>query len=49
MANLDFVMSDGKVHDPQRIDFLQKYIGGLEKAAGGRRTAGGIYVLVDSG
>lgn len=33
MANLDFVMSDGKVHDPQRIDFLQKYIGGLEKAA----------------
>lgn len=33
MANLDFVMSDGKVHDPQRIDFLQKYIGGLEKVA----------------
>ena len=32
MANLDFVMSDGKVHDPQRIEFMKTYIGGLKKA-----------------
>ena len=31
-ANLDFVMSDGKVHDPQRIEFMKTYIGGLKKA-----------------
>ena len=33
MANLDFVMLDGKVHDPQRIDFMHRYIAGLQKAA----------------
>ncbi|MDR1642975.1 MAG: beta-glucosidase [Clostridiales bacterium] len=33
MANIDFVMSDGKVHDPQRIEYLKGYIGGLQKAA----------------
>ena len=32
MANLDFVMSDGKVHDPQRIAFMEAYISGLKKA-----------------
>lgn len=32
MANIDFVMSDGKVHDPQRIEFLKGYIGCLEQA-----------------
>lgn len=32
MANLDFVMSDGKVHDPQRIEFLKGYISGLKRA-----------------
>lgn len=32
MANLDFVMSDGKVHDPQRIEYLKGYIGGLQRA-----------------
>jgi beta-glucosidase len=26
MANLDWVSEDGRVHDPQRIDFLQKYL-----------------------
>lgn len=29
----DWVHVDGKVHDPQRIDFLTRYIGQLEKAA----------------
>lgn len=33
MANTDFVMTDGKVHDPQRIDFLQRYLTGLQRAA----------------
>ncbi len=33
MANIDFVMSDGKVHDPQRIEYIQGYLNGLQKAA----------------
>ena len=32
MANIDFVMSDGKVHDPQRIEYLKLYLKGLERA-----------------
>lgn len=32
MANLDWVMSDGKVHDPQRIDFIRKYLTSLYRA-----------------
>ena len=32
MANLDFVMLDGKVHDPQRIDYVQRYLRYLKRA-----------------
>ena len=32
MANLDFVMRDGKVHDPQRIDFIATYLAALKRA-----------------
>lgn len=32
MANYDFVMLDGKVHDPQRIDFIYRYLGELKRA-----------------
>ena len=32
MANLDFVMSDGKVHDPQRIEYMRSYLSGVKKA-----------------
>ncbi len=32
MANLDFVMSDGEVHDPQRIEYLKLYLKALERA-----------------
>lgn len=32
MANLDFVMMDGKVHDPQRCDFIIRYLAGVKKA-----------------
>ena len=26
MANLDWVSSDGMVHDPQRIEFMRRYL-----------------------
>lgn len=32
MANRDFVMLDGKVHDPQRTDFIHRYLLQLKKA-----------------
>ncbi|MCR4885197.1 MAG: beta-glucosidase [Clostridiales bacterium] len=32
MANTDFLMSDGKVHDVQRIEFLKGYLAGVERA-----------------
>ena len=32
MANSDFVMLDGKVHDPQRIDFIHRYLKELKRA-----------------
>lgn len=33
MANVDMVMDDGCVHDPQRIQYMKWYIRGLKKAA----------------
>lgn len=32
MANLDWVSLDGRVHDPQRIDYMNRYLLQLEKA-----------------
>lgn len=32
MANTDFAMLDGKVHDPQRIDFIHRFLSGLKRA-----------------
>lgn len=32
MANTDWVMLDGKVHDPQRIDYTHRYLKGLKRA-----------------
>ena len=32
VAIVDFVMDDGKVHDPQRIQFMKWYLRGLKKA-----------------
>lgn len=44
MANLDFVMSDGKVHDPQRIEFLKGYLRGVKRAVEeGIPVAGYLY------
>lgn len=31
-ANIDIVSLDGKVHDPQRIDFIERYLRELERA-----------------
>ena len=31
-CNTDFVHRDGAVHDPQRIDYLARYLGGLQRA-----------------
>lgn len=33
MSNGDFVMLDGKVHDPQRVDFIHRFLKGLKRAA----------------
>lgn len=33
ISNLDWVSLDGKVHDPQRIDFLHRYLLELQKAS----------------
>jgi beta-glucosidase len=32
MANVDWVSTDGKVHDPQRIDFTARYLSQLRRA-----------------
>jgi beta-glucosidase len=32
LSNIDWVSTDGKVHDPQRIDFLGRYLGELKRA-----------------
>jgi beta-glucosidase len=34
MTNLDWVHSDGRVHDPQRIDYTRRYLLELHKAIG---------------
>ena len=30
-CNVDFISLDGKVHDPQRIDYVNRYLAELEK------------------
>jgi len=43
-CNTDFVHLDGKVHDPQRIDFLRRYLGGIRRALDeGYPVAGYFY------
>lgn len=32
LCNLDWVALDGRVHDPQRVDFMQRYLLGLRRA-----------------
>lgn len=33
MSSIDWVSLDGQVHDPQRIDFLERYLRELKRAA----------------
>jgi beta-glucosidase len=33
MANIDWISQDGRVHDPQRIDYTERYLTALQKAA----------------
>ena len=33
MANVDFMMDDGCVHDPQRVQYMKWYLRGLKRAA----------------
>lgn len=33
MANVDLISEDGKVHDPQRIEFLRRYLKQLKRAS----------------
>jgi beta-glucosidase len=42
-CNTDFVHLDGKVHDPQRIDFLARYLGGLKRAVREGVPAAGYF------
>jgi beta-glucosidase len=44
MASCDWVMADGKVHDPQRIDYLQRYLRELRRAADDGVEIGGYFV-----
>lgn len=44
LCNTDFVHLDGAVHDPQRIDFLARYLGAIQRAANeGVPVAGYFY------
>lgn len=44
MAGIDWVSRDGKVHDPQRIDFLERYLGEYCRAAGDGVDIRGYYL-----
>ena len=44
MSNIDWVSLDGKVHDPQRIDFLNRYIRELKKAIDDGADVRGYFV-----
>jgi beta-glucosidase len=33
MANMDWISLDGRVHDPQRIDYTERYLTALQRAA----------------
>jgi len=44
MANCDWIHLDGKVHDPQRIDFLTRYLRAYQRAIADGVTAKGYFV-----
>ena len=50
MANCDWIHHDGKVHDPQRIDFIARYLSELRRAIGDGVVAKGyfLWTLMDN-
>ena len=44
MANCDWIHLDGKVHDPQRIDFLTRYLSELKRAIDDGMVAKGYFL-----
>lgn len=44
MSNIDWVSLDGKVHDPQRIDFLHRYLKELKRASEDGVSIKGYFV-----
>jgi len=44
MANCDWVHLDGRVHDPQRVDFLARYLRAYSRAVADGVDAGGYFV-----
>jgi len=44
MSNVEWVSGDGKVHDPQRIDFLRRYLLELQRASQGGVDVRGYFV-----
>ena len=44
MANCDWLHSDGKVHDPQRIDYLKRYLGEYKRAINDGVDAKGYFL-----
>ena len=44
MSAHDWVSLDGKVHDPNRIDFLNRYLNELEKATDDGADIGGYFL-----
>ena len=42
-CNTDFVHLDGAVHDPQRIDFMTRYLGEIERAITDGANVGGYF------
>ena len=45
LSNEDWVHLDGKVHDPQRIDFTTRYLRQLRRAAEDGVDVGGYFPL----
>ena len=43
LSNCDWVAQDGSVHDPQRIDFMQRYLGQLALARAGGASVRGYF------
>ena len=43
MSNADWVSKDGKVHDPQRIDFASRYLAQLDRAIDGGADVRGYF------